>query len=312
MSLAAVADLLAETIGLDASIVGMESVGVAARECITHCGAADLDAYVAELKRSPDELQELVEDVVVPETWFFRDTEPFVYLSRHAAAKWLTAPNREAVRILSAPCSTGEEPYSIAMTLREAGLISRQFEIDAVDISRRVLLTAARALYGKNSFRGDDPGFRDRYFEKTENGYRLDPSIARSVRFVQGNMVQPDFFKGARPYDAVFCRNLYIYLNPAARVRLLDALDRLLAPSGILFVGHAEVVPMGTERFEAVSHPGAFAYRRREAVEIKAAPTNGGRIVGLPSGYGIETRLGRGDCVGAHTLRDVHLGRNEE
>ncbi len=263
MPLSAISDLLERTIGLDVSILGTESLERAVLERMTHCGTTDVEAYYGELLRCPDELQDLIEEVVVPETWFFRDLEPFMFLARHAAAKWLTARDRETVRILSVPCSTGEEPYSIAMTLLDAGLNPRQFEIDACDISRRALLTAARTLYGKNSFRGEQPGFGDRYFERTENGYRLSPVVSRTVHFFQGNIVAPDFPCGSAPYDAIFCRNLCIYLSRGARDRALEAVDRLLAPAGLLFVGHAECISLWNARFEAIQHPKSFAYRRR-------------------------------------------------
>jgi len=272
MSLSAISDLLERTIGLDVSILGMESLGRAVLERMTHSGAPDAGAYYRELLRSSDELQDLVEEVVVPETWFYRDLEPFVFLARHAAAKWLTARDREVIRILSVPCSTGEEPYSIAMTLMDAGLSPRQFEIDACDISRRAVLTAARSLYGKNSFRGEQPDFRDRHFEKTESGYRLSTAVSRSVRFFQGNMVAPDFLSGSGRYDAIFCRNLCIYLSSGARDRALAAVDRLLAPSGLLFVGHAEVISLWNERFETVQHPKSFAYRRRTKSRSETKP----------------------------------------
>jgi chemotaxis protein methyltransferase WspC len=114
---------------------------------------ADTRAYFARVWTSKAELQALVEAVVVPETWFFRDPGAFDALSsvvRHGALPMATEP----LRLLSVPSSSGEEPYSIAMALLDAGVPSARFQVDAMDISQVALERAAAAVYGRNSFRG--------------------------------------------------------------------------------------------------------------------------------------------------------------
>ena len=106
-----------------------------------------------------DEQQALIEAVIVPETWFFRYPESFATLAKLASKRLAAINNMRALRILSLPCSTGEEPYSIAMALLDAGLKPHQFKVDGMDVSPLSVEKARRALYGKNSFRGQDIDF---------------------------------------------------------------------------------------------------------------------------------------------------------
>ena len=95
----------------------------------------------------------MIEEVVVPESWFFRDERPFRWLADHVRARWITSPGRPPLHALSLPCAGGQEPYSIAITLRDAGLPAARFRIDAVDVSARLLEVVRRGVYSANSFR---------------------------------------------------------------------------------------------------------------------------------------------------------------
>ena len=105
-------------------------------------GETDHGEYLAVLNRSEPEFQALVDEVVIPESWFFRDDRPFAYLADRAAAGWLLDPARPPLRALSLPCAGGEEPYSIAMALLDRGLPAVRFEIVAVDVSAPLLVSA--------------------------------------------------------------------------------------------------------------------------------------------------------------------------
>ncbi|PYR25924.1 MAG: methyltransferase, partial [Acidobacteria bacterium] len=144
--------------------------------------------YWKHLGVSDAELQELIDAVVVPETWFFRDRESFLALARLVREEWLRSPWAGVLRLLSLPCSTGEEPYSMAMALLEAAVPADRFRIDALDISTRALAQAGRAVYGRNSFRGDELGFRDRHFETAAQNYRVSETVRQRVRLQQGNL----------------------------------------------------------------------------------------------------------------------------
>ncbi|MCU0516668.1 MAG: chemotaxis protein CheR [Oscillatoria sp. Prado101] len=276
--------LLRQKIGLEANSMGSSAIDRAVRRRMADCGLPDMPAYLMRLQTSPQELDELIETVIVPETWFFRDREPFNLLSRYVMAEWLPANPGGVLRVLSVPCSTGEEPYSIALALLEAGLASKNFCIDAADISKKSLSKAERAIYERNSFRGEsveaaevaaqENGYsgrrlslfamREKYFVRTAEGYQLCESVRRAVNFSYGNLLDPYFGVDKRHYDVIFCRNLLIYLHSAARKRVIQVLERLLTPKGLLFVGHSETGQLFGTRFVSVRHPLAFAYRKAE------------------------------------------------
>ena len=268
-----IASLIQEKIGLDPASVGPETVVTAVRRRIAACGADAPEAYLQHLLASQEEWTALIEEVVIPETWFFRDGAPFAFLREHVTGKGARAYAGRTIRILSVPCSTGEESYSIAMALLDAGLPDDRFQIDAVDISRRALALSRQAVYGPNSFRGEDLSFRDRYFEEVGGRYRLRLEVGRSVRFLHGNVLADDFLPGAAPYDMVFCRNLLIYLHPAARESAIRTLDRLLCSDGLLFAGHAETSHVLGPGFVRVSYPRSFAFRKAPVVDESASPT---------------------------------------
>src|SRR5262249_28978799 len=148
---------------------------------------------------SKHEIQELIETVVVPETWFFRDAKAFEVLAEFVVHEWLPASPQGSLKILSGPCSTGEEPYSVAMALLDVGMPAHRFTIDAVDISARAVAKAKAGVYGANSFRGQSLEFRERYFEETAIGYTLKRSVCRSVAFHQSNLLSAEQLIG--PYD---------------------------------------------------------------------------------------------------------------
>src|SRR5262249_21641542 len=150
----------------------------------------------------------------VCETWFFRDPASFDAFTQ-AALEWLGRNPAGTLRILSVPCSTGEEPCSLAMRLLDSKVPPHRFVIDAVDVSGRSLARAQRALYGKNSFRGGDLSFRDRHFRETAEGFELSDTVRKCVRFHQDNVLAETFLAGHEPYQIIFCRNLLIYFDSA-------------------------------------------------------------------------------------------------
>ncbi len=260
MPLSALIERLSRTIGLDPESIGSNTIASSVRQRMSNCDESSEPAYTQRVEENSDELQALIEAVVVPETWFFRDGEPFEYLEKHIADEWKEDPRGHRLRILSVPCATGEEPYSIAMSLRNAGMKSSDYSIDAVDISHGLLRKAEAAVFGANSFRGNALGFRDRYFDVTENGYLLRSSVRSGVRFLQGNIISDDFLAKEHPYDIIFCRNLLIYCRVDARQCIIRSLSRLLREGGLLFVGHAEMMPALATIFTPVAEAGAFAY----------------------------------------------------
>lgn len=135
----AIEKLIADKTGIDPKIIGSSKIERAIRNRWQTINLVNNVSYFKLLQNSPTELQALIEEIVVPETWFFRDYSPFEFLLKYIQAQSVTAPRSTPWRLLSVPCSTGEEPYSIAMTLLEAGLSPEQFTIDAVDISENAI-----------------------------------------------------------------------------------------------------------------------------------------------------------------------------
>jgi chemotaxis protein methyltransferase WspC len=278
-------DLLRERLGFDASTVGPGVIDTALRDRMAACKLTDVAAYESLLRQST-EFQELINAVVIPETWFFRDGEPFRLLQKHVLEKWWPHNPGRKLRILSAPCSTGEEPYSIAMALLDAGLNVLSYEIDAVDISTRSLGIARNAVYSPWSFRSQDLSFRERYFSPLGDGskqYKLNGNVKQIVNFIHGNILDPLFFANREPYDVVFCRNLLIYFDRQGRQASIQTFERLLKADGILFVGHAETLEAVSEAFESIRHPRAFAYRKaRKTAPTVREPRQTSRLVETP------------------------------
>ncbi len=260
--------MLSERIGLDPESVGSNLISRAVELRMGELGLVSLDDYVSRLAGSATELQALIEEVVIPESWFFRDEAPFHFFQEHVRAGGLASPERGPLRVLSIPCAGGEEPFSIVIALIEAGLGFERFRVDAVDVSLRRLDVARRGVFSQNAFRGGNLDFRDRYFQVHPQGFALDPAIRAGVRFLQGSILDPDLLTGEPPYDVVFCRNLLIYLDRSSRVRVMATLDRLLATDGRLVIGHADRVNLSGSALwlGPVGEPRAFTYRRATAL----------------------------------------------
>jgi chemotaxis protein methyltransferase WspC len=261
MGLAELADLLHASMGLSAASIGPSAIARAVQERQSVCDAGDLHAYVERVRGSTTELQALIEAVVVPETWFFRDRHAFTALADMAQQRLRKVPEG-ILSLLSLPCSTGEEPYSMAMALLDASIPANRFRVDAVDISGRNLAQAERAVYGRNSFRGDELAFRDRHFDATAGGDRLKENVRQQVRFQQGNLFAADLLPGVAIYDAIFCRNVLIYFDRPAQDRVLVVLNRLLHPDGVLFVAPAETALPASHDMVSTNEPLAFAFRK--------------------------------------------------
>jgi chemotaxis protein methyltransferase WspC len=241
--------LLSREIGLNAGSIGQSAIDAAVKARLRACDLRELSEYVARLEHSQAERRALVEEIVVSETWFFRDEEVFKALARHA----LTRPKRERpLRVLSLPCATGEEAYSVAIALSEVGLKPERYLVRGVDVSERALEHARAGVYGKISFRGAAAQVPKGYFESDGGNLRVVRGVRESVAFSAGNVLDQALFP-ARSFDVVLCRNLLIYLDPPARARALENLGHWLESDGWLFSGHAEAVELMDARFQRLA-----------------------------------------------------------
>lgn len=260
-------DFLKERIGLDVTSVGPAIIERAVRQRSTASRMLTADEYWHTLQGSQDEQQALIEAVIVPETWFFRYPESFATLAKLAIQRLADINYMRALRILSLPCSTGEEPYSIAMALLDAGLKPHQFKVEGMDVSPLSVEKAKRALYGKNSFRGQDIEFRERHFSAEEDGYRLNERVLEQVRLQVGNLLDPALLASEPPYDFVFCRNLLIYFDLPTQQQVFEVLKRLTHVDGVLFIGPAEGSLLGRFGMRSIGIPQSFAFSRQRAPE---------------------------------------------
>jgi chemotaxis protein methyltransferase WspC len=263
--------LLEEITGMSLRILGEKNFARAVQERKSVCKLADEEQYFERIQSSPKEMEALIEAVVIPESSFFRDKEPFHCLGRYICNEWIPKHASGVLRILSAPCSSGEEPYSISIVLQEAGLRPEEYWIDAVDISRVLLDQAKLAMFSPHSFRGVPDPLRERYFLQAGREYILKDAVRHGVHFIHGNLLDFHTLAGKRPYDIVFCRNLLIYFGPEARIRLIDTIDKLLDPTGLLFVGHAETSCFPAARFEPLENRSAFGFRKVERGAVATA-----------------------------------------
>jgi len=228
------------------------------------CRIEDLSGYLALLRTRDDEFQELVEYLIVPESWFFRDLQPFRFLEHYVSEHWQPQHPNRALRLLSLPCGAGEEPFSMAMTLLNLGLDATRFHVDGVDISQRVLRDAEAGCYGELSFREREEtvaNYRDRFYHAAGPHLVVNPAVRSAVRFQQGNIAGPAFLSGKPRYDVIFCRNLLIYLDADARRTALANLHGLLEDEGVLYVGHVEAEAVRNGPFGPYVGAFPFAFR---------------------------------------------------
>lgn len=267
MSAAAVEVLVRGRMGLDPATLGSSTLSRSIAARLAARGLTSPEAYPGLLAADPAEWAALMAELVVPETWFFRGGRGlFARLAQlvreKAAGRLPTSP----VRVLSAPCSTGEEPYSVAIALEEQGVPPAAFRIDAVDLSPENLAKAAAGRYPGFAFREPVPDLMARYFASTgTDRWEVVPAIARLVRFRPGNLIDPAFLAGEPPYDLILCRNVFIYLTAEARAKVLANFDRLLAPDGRLVLTAAEADKLPPALFTADGPPELCVFRRADA-----------------------------------------------
>lgn len=264
---------LQQKIGIDPKIIGSRKIAKAVENRLAISGEININTYLNFLRTSPSEFTALVELLIVPETWFFRERQAFDFMSNYLRLQWLSQNNKTRLRLLSIPCSSGEEPYSLAMQLLDIGFLPSQFQIDAIDLSQNSLEKAKKALYTRNSFRGNNLEFQNRYFTQINQEYQLNRNIRELVNFTQNNLLESDFLKNQAPYDIIFCRNLLIYFDTIARDKTLKTLKRLLKNKGLLFVAASETNLIAELGFEIIRSPYGLAGQKNTTLEpIKYSP----------------------------------------
>jgi chemotaxis protein methyltransferase WspC len=268
-ALGTVRDMLSASAGLDAKALPDSLVSsLVNRRLRSRC--LSCSEWLPLLARSEEERQLLLEEALTHETWFFRDVIVFDHLLTLARA-WRGRATGEPVRILCAPCSTGEEAWSIAATLAHAGLPGKAAEVTAIDISEQVLQRARAGIYARRSLRNHHARMLEPFVSALP-GERIaiGADLAGMVRFQRGNLLR---LPAQGRFDAVFCRNALMYMHDAARRRVVESLRRLLAPGAPLFVGHAELAMIMNMGFATAGPSRAFCVRDEGRVAMERPVT---------------------------------------
>jgi chemotaxis protein methyltransferase WspC len=261
--------LLQKVMGLKVTSIGKSTLDRSVQRRMKALSINNNDAYVDRLKSSHLELKELIEEVVIPETWFFRNREPFKAMTQFFINQWHPKHRNNLFRVLSSPCSTGEEPYSLTMTLLDSGWPADKFTVHGVDISHRSIAKAKKGLYTEHSFRGSDLSYQSKFFKKNKKIYTLNKNVRDKVHFHTGNVLNRAFMEGLGMFDMIFFRNVLIYFDALSRHQAIATLYKILADDGILFVGHAEANLFNNSPFTPAPYSQAFAFHKKTKQDIK-------------------------------------------
>lgn len=236
-------------------------------EGLESSGSRSIGDYLDRLEGDPACAQALVNSFTVNETYFYREEHQLAALGRSLLPE-IVANRRpgDLVRIWSMPCSSGEEPYSIAIWLLENWPLVDAYNIEIVgsDIDTAALEQARNGVYGKRALSRLSAPLVDSYFEPCGRGrWRIIEDIRESVRFTSINLIDEASMRTAGRFDVIFCRNLLIYFDDASRLLAANRLFERLNPDGFLCLGHTESMSRISDRFAMARFPDAIVYRRR-------------------------------------------------
>lgn len=261
-------DLIQERFGLTFDGVRQEILASRLRPRMRELRLDSPRAYYEYLRFHPQrdaEFDKLPALVTNNETYFFRETRQFEILIDHLLPERRTAAPSSPLRVLSAGCSSGEEPYSLAIALHNAGLPpGKSWEIHACDLNPERVARAREARYEETSLRACDAEARRRYFTVEQGRFCLKDRYRLGLRFFQANLLAPGFSLDG-PYDVIFCRNLLIYFGDAAFDRLIGLFTRALVPGGYLCLGHSESLFDRATELQPVVVGGSVIYRKPPA-----------------------------------------------
>ncbi len=233
---------------------------------LVKCSLPDFEQYYRFLMTHPgrhDEWNELASVLSNNETYFFRERAQLEILTTEVIEDCRRRGNAK-LRVWSSACSTGEEPFSLAIALLETRrLAPSQIEIKASDISPRALEKCDEGLYRELSFRATPPEVIQRYFRAFSGAFAISNDVKRMVHFFRMNLLDESAVSRVGPVDAVFCRNVLIYFDKPTQKRVVEAFARVLRPGGYLFLGHAESIMRLTELYDPFVTPKAIYYRRK-------------------------------------------------
>jgi chemotaxis protein methyltransferase CheR len=217
-------------------------------------------------RQKEEELNEVVDALTTNETYFFREDFQLKTFTQEILPEIRERKAREGdkrLRIWSAGCSTGEEPYTIAMLLLDIPAFSDwQVDIIGTDISHKVLQTARKGVYGAASFRSTDPALQRRFFAEADGKHRIADSVKKLVSISHLNLFDTPRVALLGKMDVIFCRNVIIYFDLAAKKRVVENFYQRLRPEGFLLLGHSESLMSITNAFALRHYTNDMVYQR--------------------------------------------------
>ncbi|MFC1769530.1 CheR family methyltransferase [Nitrospirota bacterium] len=222
-------------------------------------------------KGKSEELDEIIDILTVNETYFFREQRQFQALIEEIAPELMRAKSEsKRLRIWSAGCASGEEPYTIAMLILENESLFRGWDIEVLgsDINQRVLQKARRGVYRKNSFRTTDQFYLRKYFEGDDSGYRIKDNVRKLVQFSCLNLLDTNKMKFVDGMDVIFCRNVLIYFHTEAKKKAVESFNETLMDGGYLLLGHAESLMNISTSFSLKHLKNDMVYQKPKKAEV--------------------------------------------
>jgi len=231
-------------------------------------GLEKFEDYYYLLKYSPEgevEFRALFDEITINETSFFRNPPQMKVFQEHILPEFLRFKRFKQLKIWSAGCSTGEEPYTLAILVLEVlGVKVSQWFVDilGVDISRTVLERAQKGEYGEYTLRHMPPDLVQKYFLKEGPIWRVKDEVKKLLRFEEMNLADPAQIRRVRGMDIIFCRNVLIYFDMEVKKRVVASFYDSLNPGGYLFIGHSESLHGISRAFKLVHFPEVIVYKK--------------------------------------------------
>lgn len=235
-------------------------------------GLEKFEDYYYLLKYSPDgeeEFRALLDEITINETSFYRNAPQMEVFQKYLLPEVLKAKKVKQLKLWSAGCSTGEEPYTLAILILEvlgAGISGWSVDILGVDISQSALEKARKGEYGRYTLRNMPLRLVQKYFVKDGPIYKVREEVKKLVRFEAINLLDRSQTNKIRGMDFVFCRNVLIYFDAEARRRVVASFYESLNPGGYLFIGHSESLHGISRSFDLVHFPKVIVYKKNERI----------------------------------------------
>ncbi|MDR2542978.1 MAG: protein-glutamate O-methyltransferase CheR [Treponema sp.] len=231
------------------------------KERLREKGVDSVRTYFDQIKTDKEELKGFLDSITTNLTRFFRNQAQFDALEKHVIPELINNIKKipGTIRIWSAGCSTGEEPYTLAMLLSEVLPKSWNFDILASDLSLKCLMIAKEGFYAENRIDGIPDSYLAKYFDKVDGGYKIRADVQSKIKFDYHNLKNDS---GQRNFDIVFCRNVIIYFDEAAQTSVINRFYDSMASQSFLFIGHSESLFGMNTKFEFLKTEWATLYRK--------------------------------------------------